>query len=299
MKPTRITYRLTLAIAAALAAGTLAAQEKSAKPGAKPAAANLDVRYGIKVDLKKYPQSTPQEAVESILKAGKEADMGYIFAQLMRPDGIDRGFSGDMKKFQRAVATATGDRDKGEIKDLFIQLNGISKEGKWTIRSDKAWARALGCQSFCVQKTGDRWFLCEEVEPGAKLDVRYEIKADLKEYPQSTPQQAAESILKACKENDELYLYAQLMEPADMDNLCRGSVNALEREVRDFKENDNGTPKKHLVKELNNLLKTRNWTVSGDKAVLGAKAGFRASFKRIDDRWFLCGLQEWVQLEEK
>jgi hypothetical protein len=48
-------------------------------------------RYGVDLNTKKYPQSTPKEALESVLKALGDNRIDYLLAHLADPDFVDKG----------------------------------------------------------------------------------------------------------------------------------------------------------------------------------------------------------------
>src|SRR5262249_57315735 len=50
----------------------------------------LPKRYGLELDSKTYPQSTPKEALASLLKAVDARRVDYVLAQLANPDWVDR-----------------------------------------------------------------------------------------------------------------------------------------------------------------------------------------------------------------
>ena len=47
-------------------------------------------RYGIELDLPKFPEATPKEALASVLKAIELRKVDYLLAQLADPEYVDR-----------------------------------------------------------------------------------------------------------------------------------------------------------------------------------------------------------------
>jgi len=57
---------------------------KVEKPGLR-----LDIRYGFVSDLRSYPQTTPKEALQSIVKAVIDEQVDYMMAHLADPEYVD------------------------------------------------------------------------------------------------------------------------------------------------------------------------------------------------------------------
>src|SRR5947208_2987043 len=86
--------RIVALLTVALAAAGVAAQD--AKPE-KPA-----VRYGVEPEVERYPQTTPKEALRSVLKAIDAVHFDYLLAQLTDPEFVDLRVK-DRGKFDKVV----------------------------------------------------------------------------------------------------------------------------------------------------------------------------------------------------
>jgi hypothetical protein len=149
----RFTFAPLLALACAAAA--LAEADK-------PVAA---ARFGVEPDLKTYPQSTPKEALASVLKAIEDKRIDYLLAQLADPDWVDgrlKKTDGDFKTLVKETTAKLLD-DPGQAK----KLQRFLKEGDWSEGDAAAQVRLKDEKERGVflRKVGDRWFL----ENDAKL----------------------------------------------------------------------------------------------------------------------------------
>jgi hypothetical protein len=112
-------------------------------------------RYGQEVDLKLYPQGTPQEAIGSVIKAMKAADITYMLAHLVSPAEVDRKLKGDLEAFRKLALTATPEKTKGMV----TELQKLIEDGTWTMRRDFCWASLDGKRDLTLERIGKRWFM--------------------------------------------------------------------------------------------------------------------------------------------
>jgi hypothetical protein len=119
---------------------------------------NPPKRFGITPDLKTYPQTTPKEALASIIKAIDAKKIDYLVAHLADPtfvdDRVKRVFGG---RFDEQVEDTRGKMGPLAVK----QLKRFQKNGTWKIDKTHAVLRLKDLEKPCVllKKVGDRWFL--------------------------------------------------------------------------------------------------------------------------------------------
>jgi len=112
-------------------------------------------RYGQEADLRLYPQSTPQEAIASVVKAMKSADISYMLAQLVSPTEVDRKLKGYREAFRKLAVKATPEKTKA----MLSELNTLLDDGTWTMRRNLCWATVDGKRDLTLEKIGRRWFM--------------------------------------------------------------------------------------------------------------------------------------------
>jgi hypothetical protein len=117
-------------------------------------------------------------------------------------------------------------------------------------------------------------------------DTRYGIPADLRTYPQGTPQEALASALKAADAGRFDYLAAQLADPQFIDERVRRLYGGqFEQQVEDTRDRlDPGT-----VKLLRRFLSEGTWTTQKDEATVALKdvPDRGVYLRRVDGRWYL------------
>ncbi len=112
-------------------------------------------RYGQEVDLKLYPQGTPQEAIASVIKAMKAADVTYMLAHLVSPTEVDRKLKGDRDAFRKLAVKATPEKAKAMV----TELQGLLDDGTWTMRRNLCWTTVDGKRDLTLERVGRRWFM--------------------------------------------------------------------------------------------------------------------------------------------
>jgi hypothetical protein len=127
-----------------------------------PLAAEPDAsgkKFGIDPELMNYPQSTPQEALASVLKAVDNKRFDYLLAQLADQEYVARRVASNGGKFDAFVKETTDklSQPQGPIK----QLRQFQKEGAWRVEEKIAMLRHKDVDDRAVfmKKVGNRWFL--------------------------------------------------------------------------------------------------------------------------------------------
>jgi hypothetical protein len=123
-------------------------------------------RYGVAEDAKAYPQTSPKEALASVLKAIDAKDYHYLVAHLADPafvdDRVKRIYAG---RFDEQV-----DDTRARLDALIVkQLTRLAKEGKWEIGKISAEVHSTdlpGRGARLIVKDG-RWYLTHRFDkPG-------------------------------------------------------------------------------------------------------------------------------------
>ncbi|HVS37492.1 MAG TPA: hypothetical protein VMS17_18155 [Gemmataceae bacterium] len=115
-------------------------------------------RYGLEVDLKMYPQSTPKECLGSVLKAAESGRSDYLAAQLADPQFIDDRvkmlFGGDFRELVKDVQARL---DPAAVK----QLHRFFSDGEWTADADAASVHLKDDDDRAVffRKIDGRWYM--------------------------------------------------------------------------------------------------------------------------------------------
>jgi hypothetical protein len=122
-------------------------------------------RYGIDLDLKSYPQSSPQETLSSVLKAIENKRVDYLLAYLADPEFVDRRVKESGGKFEDLVKETQAKLvdDPGPAK-LFRRF---LKDGAWEIGPTDATAshKEVKDRVILFHKMDGRWFLKNDYKP--------------------------------------------------------------------------------------------------------------------------------------
>lgn len=150
--------RIALTIGLALSlCGTAAAQKKD------PA----DIRFGVEIDKDGFPQSTPKDALRSVLKAAEVGRFDYLVAHLVDPAYVDQQVkeAGPFEKFVRVVKDRWAN-DPENSKELRRFLS----DGEWEETADTATAKLkdLKSRQVFLKKVGARWYLENRTKPQPK-----------------------------------------------------------------------------------------------------------------------------------
>jgi hypothetical protein len=126
--------RLSLVVLAVLlsAVGACAQKDKGKDTPAK--------RFAIEADLETYPQDTPQEALDSVIKAIEAKKIDYLLAQLADPDWVD-GRVKNHGSFEDLVKDSTDylAKDPALVKQL-----KLLRKGTWDVKGTRATASFKG-----------------------------------------------------------------------------------------------------------------------------------------------------------
>jgi hypothetical protein len=124
----------------------------------------------------------------------------------------------------------------------------------------------------------------EKVAESAK---RYGIEADLKTYPQGTPQETLASVLKAIENKRIDYLVAQLADPKFVDQRLKETGGQFDELVQGARAKlvDDPAP----AKLFQRFLKEGDWQVGDNAASVRLKdvKDRGAYFRQDNGRWFL------------
>jgi hypothetical protein len=129
-------------------------------------------RYNVEVNLGRYPQKTPQQTLQSVLKAYDDGRMYYLVAQLADPRFVDEKVKEHKQKLGDAGTPEARDLVAFEevVKDigghfradpsLIRELQRFSAEGTWQVSGERATARLKDSgRRVNMRKVGERWFL--------------------------------------------------------------------------------------------------------------------------------------------
>lgn len=134
------------------------------------AVAAPSARYGVELNVKKYPQGTPKAALASVLKAIEAKDFRYLVAHLADPAFVDGRVKGVYAgKFAEQV-----DDTRARLDALIVkQLQRLARDGKWKDGDDEAvlTAESVDGRGVRMLKKDGRWFLSHSFGPtGKKAD---------------------------------------------------------------------------------------------------------------------------------
>jgi hypothetical protein len=117
-------------------------------------------RYGVELDRENFPQDTPKETLESIMKAIQMKKIDYLVAHLADPAFVDQRIAevhgGKFEEMVRETTTQLVDNP-----DTLRIFRRFLKEGKWEgEKGTAASAKVNGVKdTLYFRKIDDRWFL--------------------------------------------------------------------------------------------------------------------------------------------
>jgi hypothetical protein len=126
-------------------------------------------RYEVPADLESYPQTTPKDTLNSVLKALDRKRVDYVLAHLTDPAFVDdrvkkTGKARPFDGFNEFVAEVTAKlaEDPESVKDL----RRFNRDGEWMTAGQRAYCKLKGVadRQVSVQKVGDRWFFRNQKE---------------------------------------------------------------------------------------------------------------------------------------
>lgn len=154
--------RTTAAVLLIGLAGLVAAQEQS----------RLDSRYGLNYSAERFPQKTPQEALQSVVRAIDSKKFEYLVAHLADPVYVDRSIAeykaaipkgGDEAKTIVAFERLVKEVGKYYVDDPSIlrELRQFAKDAKFETMEKSAVGTvpAIDGRKVFLKKIEDRWFL--------------------------------------------------------------------------------------------------------------------------------------------
>jgi hypothetical protein len=118
-----------------------------------------DKRYEQAVDLKKYPQASPKEALASFIKCINNKDIEYFVAQVAEPKFVDQRVKDLGGHFEEVVKEA---RQKLVDDPATLKLLGrLAQEGEWKTEDDRATVSLTDVPDKAVHfvKNGSRWYV--------------------------------------------------------------------------------------------------------------------------------------------
>lgn len=128
-------------------------------------------RYGFPLNVERFPQAKPQEALQSIIKAAQENKVDYLLAQLAEPSFVDKRVAENAQLFQgkeEAKKVLAFDllvkQTTEHFRDdptLVRELKKISEDGEWNIENDQGVARfaLLPGRAVYMKQVMGRWYL--------------------------------------------------------------------------------------------------------------------------------------------
>jgi hypothetical protein len=138
-----------------------------------------------------------------------------------------------------------------------------------------------------------------------KLVQRYNLEFSLSQYPQKTPQEALQSIVKAYDSKRMDYLLAHLAEPRFVDETVANYKNSLREGTEKSKQflafdrlvseaTQYFLEDPMLLKELRRFAKDAEWETSDGQAVGSLKTvqGRKVFLRKYEGRWFLENRQQ-------
>lgn len=116
-------------------------------------------RYRVEPNLDAYPQATPKEALQSVVKAIDGQQFDYLLAQLADPQFVDarvKALAGGFPELVRETRTRLGE-DPSAVRDLrrFAGDGEVEEAGETaTVRLKDVKNRAV-----FLKKVKERWYL--------------------------------------------------------------------------------------------------------------------------------------------
>ncbi len=129
------------------------------------AAAEPKVRFGVKPDLKMYPQASAKETLASVIKALENKQVEYVLAHLADPEWVDQRVAVYEGQFGVLREEAASRLDASALK----LLQRFLKDGEWAEGKDKT-ATVVSLKSVPdrvvrLRKIDDRWYLEQNSRP--------------------------------------------------------------------------------------------------------------------------------------
>ncbi len=132
----------------------------------------LSKRYGFDANQEFYPQKTPQEALQSIVKAVQASRIDYLLAQLADPRFVDESVTAYKNSFTQGDENSrlflAFDRLVAETKAYFLadpsllgELRRFAKEAEWNVSDAQATGsvKSIEGRKVFMKRYENRWFL--------------------------------------------------------------------------------------------------------------------------------------------
>lgn len=125
-------------------------------------------RYGVVAIFNKYPQNTPKDTLESVVKALEAQQVDYALAHLTDPAFVDRRVKDYGGKFEELVAESRVKLANNPT--VLTQLRRFLKAGEWDKGEDTVTVKLKDVrdQQVVLKKIGNRWFLVNFMKPTAE-----------------------------------------------------------------------------------------------------------------------------------
>lgn len=122
-------------------------------------------RYGVILNLGRYPQATPKETLASILEAIDNHRLDYVLAQLTDPNFVDervKRLGGNFDELVKETRTKLADNS-----DAVKELRRFLKEGEFNAADTTATATLKDVKDRMVffRKIENRWYLENRQKP--------------------------------------------------------------------------------------------------------------------------------------
>jgi hypothetical protein len=128
-------------------------------------------RFGYILNELKYPQKTPEEALQSVVKAIEAGQVSYLMAQLADPDFVDAKVAeykknvpgNERARMLQAFVRLVKETDDHFQEDPLLakELKRFSREGEWKTEGASAVAtcKTVPGRNVFMKKLQNRWYL--------------------------------------------------------------------------------------------------------------------------------------------
>jgi hypothetical protein len=121
-------------------------------------------RYGVEPDLDGYPQTTPKDALRSVIRAADAGRFDYLVAQLADPAWVD-GRVQALGSFERLLQTVRDNfaNNPEELKQLrrFLAEGEVEESGEAAAFKHKD----IKSRQVFLRKIGGRWYVEDRQKP--------------------------------------------------------------------------------------------------------------------------------------
>jgi hypothetical protein len=122
-------------------------------------------RYGVVLDLNRYPQAAPKDTLASVLQAIDNRRLDYLLAHLVDPEFVDERVKKVRGNFEEVVKEARA--KLADNSELVKDLRRFLKEGEWNTTETTA---SVGLKDVkdrmaFFRKIESRWYLENRQQP--------------------------------------------------------------------------------------------------------------------------------------